>query len=622
MFYLKTFTEQLADLPDVQQAIINKKQYLLETFGYESALGRPRDIIPYGFTPVPYNVKKELGAEAEEPVVAEAATESDKIRTYIKQAHLFAQKPGKHVMSGPLETSCCYGNLQTPSEFWIAKGIMPELPPREPPLGMRGSMLYVHMTPRKLERIFGKADASIMYRLYIRVCFRGPRIGQQHEPGYDNICPWCEFHFPEDPRMPPPTRRFSKETKKQEKLDEEYENEIKQKEVREVNALKEAGISEITTTNFEELLVDVNRNEIIPKVPEYGIPEPIQNLRGMMSLLPLPFDDYEEVMRSTLANLEALPPDAPRKDVVYAFTELSNKAVELENEIRSRLGDANFANYQGLVKLPPQELGEALRTYFLVPFQRILRKSDQMTLSSFQMNPLLTKSKVLSSDVIRDIKEAYNRHTSYLLEIVKDIPKSDRFIRAKMQEVVDRLSIVIPTFITILRPTIVKGGNLACEYLQRVIVSGIFAEFVMPNHVPSNQPELVAPTSATTIPAKMPAKILQACILKYKQEGLAYTQEQIREMIQDRIEKEKAKIIRDKEEMTPEQRKLDNLLQRYGMGKWAVGGTKAIWRFDPNQYVSEKEAMAAAGITRFGEQMDVYERDGGYDVVQTAEDDA
>ena len=105
-------------------------------------------------------------------------------------------------------------------------------------------------------------------------------------------------------------------------------------------------------------------------------------------------------------------------------------------------------------------------------------------------------------------------------------------------------------------------------------------------------------------------------------EGLAYSDEQIKELIQDRAEKEKAKIMKDKSDMTPEQRKLDNMLQRLGMGKWAVGGTKAIWRYDPNQYVSEKEAMEAAGITRFAPEPDVYERDGGYDVVQTNEDNA
>jgi hypothetical protein len=187
---------------------------------------------------------------------------------------------------------------------------------------------------------------------------------------------------------------------------------------------------------------------------------------------------------------------------------------------------------------------------------------------------------------------------------------------------VDRLSVVIPVLIKVLRPTVVRGDVVGSKFLQRLLVSGIFAEFLMPNHVPSNEPGLVAPTSAIAVPAKMPAKILQASLLKYNTEGLTYAEEQIREMIQDRMEKEKASIIREKNEMTPEQRKLDNMLQRLGMGKWAVGGTKAIWRYDPNQYVSEREAMEAAGITRFADQVDVYEREGGYDVEQTTEDNA
>jgi hypothetical protein len=623
MFYLKTFTEQMAETPDVIQAILDKKQYLIETFGYESSLGRPKDLIPYGFTPAPFIVTKELAAEAEAPTIAESASDEEKVRAYIKQAHIYALTYGKY-QSGKtfMESSCCYTNLKMPGDFWLSKGGMPSLPAPLPPRGSKGSMLYVPMTPRKLERIFGKADASIMYRLFIRVCFRGPRLGQQHEPGYDNVCPWCEFTFPEDPRLPPPARRFAKEGGKQKKYDDEYISAIQEKQNKELQALKEAGISEITKQNFEELLTEVNRRGILPPSDPLTIPEPIENLRGMLSILPAPFDDYEEVLRETLVAVSALPPDAKRTDLVNAFATLSNRAVALEDELRRRLGDANFANYAEFVKLPPQELGESLRTYFLVPFQRILRKTSQDMLSLTGVNLLMKTASGFGSEIVDDIKEAYKRHTSYLQEIVKDIPKSDKYIKAKMQEVVDKLSIVIPLFIKVLRPTVVRGGALASGFLQRIIVAGVFAEFVMPNHVPSNQPEVVAPTSAIAVPAKMPARILQACLLKYKQEGLAYSEEQIREMIQDRIEKEKALVMREKNELSPEGRKLDNMLQRLGMGKWAVGGTKAIWRYDPDQYVSEQDAMAAAGITRFGEQVDVYERDGGYDVIQTGEDDA
>ena len=515
------------------------------------------------------------------------------------------------------EASCCYNDLLKPADFWLTKGNLPSLDPPAPPKGPSGSVLFVSMKPRPVERLFAQADASIMYRLFLRVCFRGPRKGEQHEPGYDNTCPWCEFKFPEDPRDPPPTQRFSKDGKTQKKYDDEYQSELQAKEAKELQALKEAGIEEVKKDNFEELLNSVNQRSIIPSIVPPPVPSSMENLSGMLSLRPSPFEDYVSTLRATLVALETLPPNPSRTDLLNAFNELSNKAVQLENELRSRLGDATFAEFQEMMKLQPQELGEALRTYFLIPFQRIARGMQRF---SFTLRP--SPGLEFSRDVIADINESFDRHTSYLNEILKDLSRSDVFVKAKIKEVADKLSVVVPVFIKILRPTAIRGGPIASSFLQRAIVAGIFTEFIMPNHIPPNQSGLVAPTSAITIPVKLPAKILQACLLKYKTEGLAYTKEQIRELIEDRAEKEKSKIIKDKDTMTPEERKLDNMLQNLGMGPWAVGGSAAIRKYDPNQYVSEREAMTAAGITRFGPQVDVYESEGGYDVEQTSADDA
>jgi hypothetical protein len=622
MFYLKTFTEQLSNTPDVQQSIIEKKQYLLETFGYETSIGKPKDMIPYGFTPAPFDTTKELGAEAEAPVVVETASEEEKVRAYIKQAHIYALKYGKYIPGSIYsEASCCYNNLIKPAEFWNSKDNLPQLPPHEPPKGSSGSLLYVAMTPRPLESISGRQNPSTMYKLFLRVCFKGPRLGQQHEPGYDNVCPWCEFKFPDDPRLPPPTRQYASDGKTQKKYDEEYESMIMKKQEDEIRALREAGVEAVTRERFEEVLTAVNQNGIIPAQPVPLIPTSIQNIRAMESILPPPFEDFEETIRETIVNLEALPSDASRTELLNAFAELSAKAGSFESELNRRLGDVTFKLYQELMKLPTQELGEALRTYFLIPFQRVLTTSQGAPRT---FRPIIKASKTtdFSAEVMADLGEAYKRHTSYLNQIARDIPKSDVFIKAKMREVVNRLSIVIPVFIKVLRPSVVRGGATAATFLQRSIVAGIFAEFIMPNHIPIGSSGLTAPTSTITVPAKMPAKILQSCLLQYKNEGLNYSIEQIREVIQDRIEKEKAAIMKDKHDMTPEERKLDNMLQNLGMSKWAVGGTSAIRKYDPNQYMSEREAMTAAGITRFGQQMDVYESEGGYDHVQTREDDA
>jgi hypothetical protein len=343
----------------------------------------------------------------------------------------------------------------------------------------------------------------------------------------------------------------------------------------------------------------------------------------MLSLDPPPFEEYEQTIRQTLVAVEALPSDAPRKDVISAFDELARKVETLENELRTRMGDANYALYQELVKLNPQDLGEALRTYFLIPFQRLLTmRANYGILRPFRPIIKPSKTQEFSQETMNDLFEAYKRHTDYLEAIVKDLKPSDKFILAKIQEAIERLTVVVPFFVNVIRPTVFRGGSLATNFLQRGIVAGIFAELIMPNHIPRGRQDVLAPESALRASVKILANILKACMMKYRQEGLAYSEQQIREMIQDRMEKEKAQIMKDKNDMTPEQRKLDNMLQRLGMGKWAVGGTKAIWRYDPNQYVSEKDAMEMAGITRFTEPVDVYEAEGGYDVEQTTEDNA
>ncbi len=79
--------------------------------------------------------------------------------------------------------------------------------------------------------------------------------------------------------------------------------------------------------------------------------------------------------------------------------------------------------------------------------------------------------------------------------------------------------------------------------------------------------------------------------------------------------------------------------KEFGIGRWAVGGTKAIWGYDIDQYEREREDRARAGIIDFpgygpdqvpelaGRQLDangypIHGAEAGYDFTQTGEDDA
>ena len=60
--------------------------------------------------------------------------------------------------------------------------------------------------------------------------------------------------------------------------------------------------------------------------------------------------------------------------------------------------------------------------------------------------------------------------------------------------------------------------------------------------------------------------------------------------------KEKERVIREKKEMKPEMRKIDNLHQKYSLGKWNVGLQKGIFKYDKQTSDRERIENAQQGI--------------------------
>ena len=136
--------------------------------------------------------------------------------------------------------------------------------------------------------------------------------------------------------------------------------------------------------------------------------------------------------------------------------------------------------------------------------------------------------------------------------------------------------------------------------------------------------------------------MIAECTEWYRKEAKKYSDKEIRELITARNEKEKLQFVNEIAGMTKEMKAIEKLKKQLGLGKWAVGGTKAIYAYDADRYDYEREERAAAGIVDFpgygpdelplpqGRPVGAdgfvdygaeYEREGGYDVNQNAGDD-
>jgi hypothetical protein len=135
---------------------------------------------------------------------------------------------------------------------------------------------------------------------------------------------------------------------------------------------------------------------------------------------------------------------------------------------------------------------------------------------------------------------------------------------------------------------------------------------------------------------------LTAIFKQYGAESLSYSPEEIKLRIAKAKEKEKMNFIGDKDKMDDEAKKVDNINQALGIGKWAIGGSKLIYAYDAGQYEREREDRIRRGETdlpyleetgrqthnvvyEFGGvipgQADFYENQGGFDVAQEDPDD-
>lgn len=595
---------------NVQQQISLKRAHLQELYGSVLYSEQLPEQIPNGFTPYPYKLDPESATN--NSVVPQAASARERIRGWILEAHKLGKDNGVYVKGSPFsDATCCSTAIQKPGSFWKEKeGDLTKLPLKSPPLGPVRSHLAIHFRPRRVEILEGTVSPEIMYRIFLKVCYDGPNIGRPHEPGYTNTCIHCGFVFPESPYAPrifPPMSAISATQKDQMK---EYNDEVSAIITKGKVALETQGIN-ITTKTFEEVLdathVSFKVDTVVPAVPLSGM----SLFEQLRTLVPEPFESWKEMITLTMNSLGKLTPGADDIEVAEAYGEISNFAVHTIKEFESRIGAENAALLQRVLESSPNQLIETVRTYFLIPFQRLI--------TGFHTNSLrVQKSYKLDGLITDDINKSIDAHLEYLSLLAK---RSTGSTLRKLEWTRGRLSSALVILKKYIRGPTIPGGTLGLSYVTVALIGGILREFMDPNSIPPGSEEMAGSVNAG---ARAPIQILDVCIQKIRNEGLNYTDDQIREMINRRDELEKNAFIRRFENLTPEEKAVAKMNKKLGLKEWAVGGTKAIYAYDPEQYERERMQRLDMGFQDFlpvGHVIMEAPQEDGYENLQMREDD-
>ena len=583
----------------VQQQISVKRAYLQKVYGGVTYAEQLPENIPDGFRPYPY--VKEGEEAAASPVVSDAATPREKIRGWVSSAHQMGKDNGNYVKGSPLsDATCCLARIQEPGKFWKEKGNgLPVLPSKTAPRGPINSHLTVHFKVRPASVYEVSVPPEILYKIFLKVCYHGPRKGLPHEPGYTNICAHCKFIFPENPYEPRPLPPISTESMKT------YREEVEASVLKGKVALETQGIT-VNSKTFESILDSTHRAfHVDPPV----LKKPIAGmslLDGLRAMKPEPFDGWLGLITETMETLSKLPPNSSNLDMARAYGSMSNFAADLIAIFKREIGEENGAALEKI--LEDASAVETIQTYILIPFQRIVTGFHTQSLvfsGSFNLE---------GGNIEDDINNNIKHHLEFMSLLEK---RATGFTLEKIKWTRSRLAQVIVFLQKYIRGAYIPGGEVGLPYIVTALLGGILGEFIDPGFIPANTytEGMIDPGS------KAPIQILDICVQKIRKEGLRFTDEQVKEIINRRDEIEKLSFIRRFENLTPQEKSVAKMNKKLGLKEWAVGGTKAIYAYNPEQYDIERQQRVEMGFTELVDTGVVAGDEGGYDNAQMREDD-
>jgi hypothetical protein len=614
----------------IQAKLAEKRRYLKETLG-QSSDGQKviaMDMIPSTFLPE----QKTLSAEeaAQDVIQPDVAAKMGQrgahalAKLWIRQAHAMARQTANMIKGVPyLETTCCMNRLIEPGAFWRAKNELPPLSGRTMNPNQQGTFLLTEFHPREAEQLdekYSDANKDLYYRLFLKYCYDGDRIGHPHRPGLTNLCMWCGFQFPTHPAV----MDVNKEGK---------------------DALADVDTS---TERFVDLLDTIhNVNHVAPiALPEMlGMDKIMEQLSNIQ---PPPIEDWKRLIQFTHGELKKITylkktgelEEGDRQQIATAASELSDTSRICKDDILRRLVNNKYKIIlENIASLAWSDFFHVIQSYFIIPFQRIVSNfsGDNLKVSIELQNELSTSH--VEDYLVPVLKNEIN-----FLESRRGESQSPalRLARSKLRYYNTQLSLLLP-FMNDIRANKVPGRELLLEYIQQAILYGPISQLLNSSFDP-DESEVDSSESRHNTSVDFLLELISHQLRKYKDESLAYDDEKIKYVIAVRNEKERVNIIREFNGLTDEQREVELMNKRLGLGKWAVGGTKVIYAYDADYWDEERKKRLDAGIFDFpgsgGGQLDVpeghevdelgfrvygdeeMERDGGYDHGQLNADDA
>lgn len=597
----------------IQSGLTQKRKYVTDVLDESTSEigGRSRDMIPSTFLPeqviiTPENAAKDVISPE---VLINMGNKGKKslVKLWIRQAHRLAKETASLIRGSPLsETTCCLSTIQTPNSFWSGNADLPPIGNRSLVPNQQGQFLMTSFIPRESGSDVALPNKELYFRIFLKYCFQGPRIGYPHEPGLTNRCTWCGFQFPSNPTVM--------------NTDTEGKTALITQEVK------------TDTDQFIQLLDTIHIVNEVESIKMYNISsiETIMNDFGLID--PPPLKEWREIIGETTSRFLSLPPNADRGDIANALGPISDATKIAEYIIHKNITNTVFYDLlEDITKLSWINFFQVIQVYFITPIQRLLSNFSKKSI----FIPIELTKALSEAHTTEDLQPILDKDLAILTVKEGDIHKPKlEFARSKLRYFLKQLSILLPYKNTI-RPIVIPGKSSTLEYIQSSILYGTIGTLLNSDDIPSDTNITSSIKNIGDSSIQYIRNLLISILSKYKNERLSYDDQQIKDLIAIRDEKERVNVVNEFNKLTNEERVIELMNKRLRIGKWAVGGSKLIYAYDKDYYDLERQKRIDAGIIdvpglgqgddmmpqgrehdEFGMPVyddDYYEEEGGYD---------
>ncbi len=588
----------------VQQLLENKRRYVQQIVGSDAERVRPMERHIPGFLP-----RMEMPGEAKDnaarsPTIPEGTNgrlgQVLQADNWIRAANEMARETANIVKESPFaESSCCFDPITDPGKFF-REARLPELPKFSvlKPNYSRQSICYTPIIPRSLQAFNATPSLSLAYFVLLQICPRGPHKGLVHELGYDRQCDWCELTIP-DP--------LSYTT-----MDKDgvvgINQEFLQTWLLSTNFnLTEASFQDLLDTAHRRLTFDFYKSPI-PQTPN-------QILDTFLSNPYAPVDNFEELVKKVMQNLSREGQVKGNVEEISVALALAvqplRESIEKSN-IKYFIGELGINILNSMLKNTPEAILESIRTYFLIPAQRVLSAYDKE--SSLRI-PAYYKIDPKRKEVLTLF---FNDHTKYLeTSVYSDDEEDTSLYKAyyKLTYFVEQVSSLL-NHASELRVSRLKYNpdlntkiiSVFLKEILRIILYGPLISLLDPAVHPE-YPEGIEVSAEPGRSDDTIKKFVVDCLILYSKERYVFNSEEVRQKIEEAKEKEKNKIINYLDTLPPEIRNLELQKRRMGIEQWEEWGA-----VDP----LESFDMLGSNPTEYGGDR---EEGNGYDVNQQYDDE-